>query len=62
MKWRPNTSSETFTLSEGRVTINYPSPLSEDSLKDLKDYLDIFIRKTQRVGHDPVDTMFPRKD
>jgi hypothetical protein len=56
----PSTSEhETFTLAEGRVTITYPAKLSEESLRDMKDYLDIFLRKAQRVGHDPVDEMRP---
>ena len=61
MRWLPNTTRETFTLSEGRVTILYPNALSEASLVDLKDYLEIFMRKAQRVGHDPVDEMRPSR-
>lgn len=59
-KGSSSTSQETFTLSEGPVTIVYPTALSEASLKDLKDYLDIFLRKAQRVGHDPHDAMVPQ--
>jgi hypothetical protein len=58
--WNTNVSRETFTLSEGRVTIVYPASLSGESLKDLKDYLDIFLRKAQRLSDDPHDYMPPK--
>lgn len=60
MRLWPQGNKETFTLSEGPVTITYPDRLSEASLQDLRDYLDIFMRKAQRVGHDPVDEMKPQ--
>jgi hypothetical protein len=59
--WNTNVSRETFTLAEGRVSIVYPAALSSDSLRDLSDYLDIFLRKAQRLGdNDPHDFMPPK--
>jgi hypothetical protein len=55
-----NVSRETFTLAEGRVNIIYPATLSSESLKDLSDYLDIFLRKAQRLSDDPHDLMPPK--
>ncbi len=55
-KWRDKTSREIFTLAEGAVEIRFPGDLSSESLKDLKDYLDIFLRKASRLNDDPHDT------
>ncbi len=52
-------ATETFTLDEGSVNISFPDKLSGESLKDLKDYLDIFYRKACRLQDDPVDHMQP---
>ena len=51
------TVEEVFTLDEGRVTINFPVKLSGASLKDLRQYLDIFYRKACRLTDDPVDAV-----
>ena len=63
MKFKlPSTNArgqEVFTLDEGSVTISYPDNLSSASLKDLKDYLDIFYRKACRLTDDPHDPMLP---
>ncbi len=61
---KPNThGTEIFTLPEGTVTIDYPATLSDHSLKDLQQYLEIFVRKAQRLNSvdDPHDqTVFPK--
>ena len=52
--------TEIFTLDEGRVTINFPAAMSSASLEDLRQYLDIFYRKTCRLTDDPVDAVDPK--
>jgi hypothetical protein len=61
-KVKPNgsTGEEVFTLDEGQVKINFPASLSAASLKDLKQYLDIFYRKACRLTDDPVDEVDPK--
>jgi len=49
------TGKEIFTLDEGPVEIIFPEKLSGESLKDLKEYLDIFYRKACRLTDDPHD-------
>jgi hypothetical protein len=53
---------EVFNLDEGPVTLTFPASLSSDSYADLKDHLDLFLRKAkrqadkaaaQRIGRDP---------
>jgi hypothetical protein len=39
---------DVFSLSEGRVVIQWPTPLSADSIQDLKDWLKIVERKIAR--------------
>jgi len=39
---------EIFSLKEGKVVLHWPSPLSADSVQDLKDWLAILERKFQR--------------
>jgi hypothetical protein len=39
---------DVFSLEEGDVTITLPSALSEDSYEDLKDWLELVVRKTRR--------------
>jgi hypothetical protein len=39
---------EVITLDEGDVTITFPADLSPDSFDDLKDHLDLFVKKMQR--------------
>jgi hypothetical protein len=39
---------EVFNLDEGPVTLTYPSDLSPESYLDLKDHLDLFLRKAKR--------------
>jgi hypothetical protein len=62
---------EVFTLLEGTVIIHCPDQLSDPSLKDLQQYLEIFVRKMQRLNshddpHDPVlaveSTRFMRRE
>jgi hypothetical protein len=59
-RFTAKTDAEVFTLAEGRVRIVYPAALSGESLKDLADYLDIFLRKAQRLSDDPHDFMPPK--
>jgi hypothetical protein len=53
---------ETFYVDEGPITLTFPASLSATSYADLKDYLDLFLRKAkrqadkegaQRLGRDP---------
>lgn len=44
----PGTRREVVTLDEGDVVITFPEGLSAASVDDLKDHLDLFIRKAQR--------------
>lgn len=39
---------DVFSLAEGKVTIQWPTPLSADSIQDLKDWLKILERKIAR--------------
>lgn len=39
---------DVFSLSEGKVVIQWPTPLSQDSIQDLKDWLQIVERKITR--------------
>src|SRR6202521_5703900 len=39
---------DVFSLAEGTVTIQWPTPLSADSIQDLKDWLKIVERKIAR--------------
>jgi hypothetical protein len=39
---------ETFTLTEGRVSIHFPSRMSKDDFEDFEDWLDILKRKIKR--------------
>jgi hypothetical protein len=39
---------EVITLDEGDVVITFPADLSPDSFDDLKDHLDLFVKKMQR--------------
>lgn len=39
---------EVITLDEGDVVITFPDDLSAESFGDLKDYLDLFVKKMQR--------------
>jgi hypothetical protein len=41
---------DVFSLSEGVVTFQWPVPLSEDSIQDLKDWFKILERKISRSG------------
>ncbi len=41
-----------FTLDEGDVSLTFPSDLSADGFQELKEYLDIFLRKAQRQKAD----------
>jgi len=39
---------EIFSLQEGPVSLSYPAELSEESYADLKDQLELFLRRAQR--------------
>ena len=43
-----NMQEDVFSLSEGRVVIQWPAPLSAESIQDLKDWLKIVERKITR--------------
>jgi hypothetical protein len=45
-----NMREDVFSLSEGVVTFQWPVPLSEDSIQDLKDWFKILERKISRSG------------
>ena len=44
---------DVFSLSEGRVVIQWPAPLSAESIQDLKDWLKIVERKITRSVKEP---------
>lgn len=37
-----------FTLDEGDVVIEFPKELSKESVEDLADYLETFMKRTRR--------------
>jgi hypothetical protein len=39
---------EVFNLDEGPVTLSVPADMSAQSFEDLKDYLELFLRKAKR--------------
>jgi hypothetical protein len=43
-----NTRQDVFSLPEGAVTVQWPTPLSRDSVQDLADWLEILKRKIAR--------------
>lgn len=45
---KANMREDVFSLAEGNVTFQWPSPLSADSIADLKDWLKILERKVTR--------------
>lgn len=45
---RTNMREDVFSLSEGNVTFQWPVPLCDDSIQDLKDWLRILERKISR--------------
>ena len=52
---------DVFSLTEGKATIQWPAPLSQESIQDLKDWLKIVERKIARSTgesdkNDPVKT------
>ncbi len=47
-----NMQEDVFSLSEGRVVIQWPSPLSAESIQDLKDWLKIVERKITRSANE----------
>lgn len=48
---------DVFSLTEGEVVLSWPTPLSGDSIADLKDWLKIVERKISRsLASDPVNT------
>jgi hypothetical protein len=46
---------DVFSLAEGEVVISWPTPLSPDSIQDLKDWLKIVERKIARSTPEPTD-------
>lgn len=51
----PNLRQDVFSLSEGAVTIQWPTPLSPESIEDLQSWLEILKRKIARsVSTTPV--------
>jgi hypothetical protein len=46
---------EVFNLDEGPVTLTFPSSLSHESYEELKDQLELFLRRAQRraLWNDP---------
>jgi len=47
---KANMREDVFSLSEGTVTFQWPVPLSDDSIQDLKDWFKILERKISRSG------------
>jgi hypothetical protein len=45
---KPNMREDVFSLAEGNVTFQWPTPLCADSIADLKDWLKILERKVTR--------------
>jgi hypothetical protein len=45
---KENMKQDVFSLAEGEVVISWPTPLSQDSITDLKDWLKIVERKIAR--------------
>ncbi len=45
---RSTMQEDVFSISEGRVVIQWPAPLSAESIADLKDWLKIVERKITR--------------
>ena len=39
---------DVFTLAEGDAVLQWPAPISPESYTDLKDWLDIMLRKIER--------------
>jgi hypothetical protein len=47
-KGSENMREDVFSLSEGEVVLRWPTPLSAESIQDLKDWLKIVERKISR--------------
>jgi hypothetical protein len=45
---KPGVLQEVFNLDEGPVTLSFPSALSQESYEELKDQLELFLRRAQR--------------
>jgi hypothetical protein len=45
---KPGMLQEVFNLDEGPVTLSFPSALSQESYEELKDQLELFLRRAQR--------------
>ena len=43
---------DVFSLAEGEAIIHWPTPLSDDSIKDLEDWLELVKRKIKRSAAD----------
>jgi len=51
---------EVFNLDEGPVTLTFPASLSAESYADLKDYLELFLRKAKRQAEKAAAQRFGR--
>ena len=49
LKVRPGMNQDTFTLDEGKVVLQWPSRISPENYKDLKDWLDLMNRRIKRA-------------
>jgi hypothetical protein len=57
---RGDVLQEVFNLDEGPVTLTFPASLSAESYADLKDHLDLFLRKAKRQADKAVAQQFGR--
>jgi len=48
-----NMRQDVFSLVEGEAVIHWPTPLSDDSIKDLEDWLELVKRKIKRSAAEP---------
>ena len=47
-------NSDTFTLDEGQVILQWPANMSPESYEDFKSWLDLVARKAKRAAVRPV--------
>lgn len=52
----PGTREEKFALKEGDVVITFPEGMSPDSVEDLDDYIQVFLKKARREAGMPKKT------
>ncbi len=58
----PGSRQAVFPLSEGDVTMVFPAELSAEGYRELRDYLDIFLRKAQREHAAKAQETFNKAD